>query len=196
MFLSAGSEEYPEVGGLRLVIRANLEGVESRGGDAVAERGVLWLHSCGIEQPLPIGQLVRPHDVQEGRAKSVKCLSSAGHLFKKTKQKKTRMIKVLLNLESIFKNKLSPNQNKHPVCSYFAAVLYRFNITITHPSLSLTRNSISTELPTSSKVLMALSPLTAPLKNSWRGWAWLWNTHHIHMIRKTQYLGISLNVSK
>lgn len=41
----------------------------------------LELHPHGVQQPLPVGNLVGPHDVEEGRAQSVERLALVGDLW-------------------------------------------------------------------------------------------------------------------
>ena len=42
----------------------------------------LDLQAGGIQQPLPVRQLIRPHDVQERRANSLDRLTGVGDLFR------------------------------------------------------------------------------------------------------------------
>lgn len=43
-------------------------------------RVVLKVQAGGVQEPLPIGQLIRPHDVEEGRAQRLQLLTGIGDL--------------------------------------------------------------------------------------------------------------------
>lgn len=48
----------------------------------------LQLHPHGVQQPLPVGNLVGPHDVEEGRTQSVERLSLIGDLWAQSSETK------------------------------------------------------------------------------------------------------------
>lgn len=112
--------------------------------DTACVCGVMELQAGRIKEPFAIGQLIRPHDVEEGRAECLQFLTGVRHLRQGAKWA-LPLVTITLNAEKRTWTQTKKNNKL------------------------LTTNSKSTGLPMSSRLRMALSPLTDPLKNSWRG---------------------------
>lgn len=105
---------------------------------------ILELHTGWVQEPFLIGKLIRPHDVEVGGAERLQSFARVDHLREHGEWRR---------LQKRFSHLAKP------------VLLFSLNL--------LTTNSTSTGLPMSSRLVMALSPFTAPLKKSWCGLATL-----------------------